>query len=77
MTHFDRAGFKRELGLRLMLCRKARRMTQQTLADRIGITRSQIANVEAGRSGMHVDVLWRAAIVLDVKASKLLPERAP
>jgi transcriptional regulator with XRE-family HTH domain len=72
---FDRSGFNREVGLRLCLIRKSQRRTQEWLAGRIGVTRSQIANIEAGRSRAAVDLIWRAAIVLQTRIGKFIPER--
>ena len=53
---------------------KARGMTQQEIAQRIGLTRPSYANIESGRQRIPVDVLWRAAIVLKVKLNDLMPE---
>jgi transcriptional regulator with XRE-family HTH domain len=72
---FDQRGFQREIGLRLALVRKIKGVTQEKLSARIGIGRAQLANVEAGRSRVYVDQVWRAAIVLGVPISKLIPER--
>jgi transcriptional regulator with XRE-family HTH domain len=72
---FDKKGFQREVGLRLALVRKIKGVTQEKLSARIGIGRAQLANVEAGRSRVYVDQVWRAAIVLGVPISKLIPER--
>ena len=77
MMGFDRHGFDREVGLRLQLARKRRGMTQGVLAAEMGLQRASYANVEAGRQRIPVDVLWRAAIVLGVSISSLVPEAAP
>lgn len=71
---FDRAGFDREVGIRLQLARKRGGLTQGELAERIGITRAAYANVEAGRQRIPVDVVWRAAVSLRVPFSSLVPE---
>ena len=71
---FDRQGFDKEVGLRLQLHRKRRELTQEQLSQRIGIHRASYANVEAGRQRIPIDIVWRAAVVLGVSISALVPE---
>jgi transcriptional regulator with XRE-family HTH domain len=71
---FDRAGFDRQVGLRLQLARKEQRMTQQELARRIGLPRPSYANIESGRQRIALDVVWRAAVALGVPLAVLVPE---
>jgi transcriptional regulator with XRE-family HTH domain len=54
--------------------RHAKRMTQHQLAERCGVTRPQIANIEAGRCGVTVDRLGKIAQALGVKTIELVPE---
>lgn len=74
MTSFDKSGFYREVGLRLQLNRKRAGLTQEDLATNLDMPRSSYANIERGRQRAPADVLWRAAIVLDVEVANLLPE---
>jgi transcriptional regulator with XRE-family HTH domain len=74
---FDRAGFDREVGLRLQRARKERGITQAELAKRIGLPRPSYANIESGRQRVPLDVVWRAAIVLDLSIAALVPEPLP
>jgi transcriptional regulator with XRE-family HTH domain len=74
---FDRAGFDREVGLRLQRARKERGITQEELAKRIGLPRPSYANIESGRQRIALDVVWRAAIVLDLSIAALVPEPLP
>jgi transcriptional regulator with XRE-family HTH domain len=74
---FDRAGFDREVGVRLQRARKARHITQAQLAQRIGLPRPSYANIESGRQRVPLDVVWRAAIVLDQPLAALVPEPLP
>lgn len=71
---FDRAGFDREVGLRLQRARKQSGITQEELAKRIGLHRPSYANIESGRQRVPLDVVWRAAIVLDLPIAALVPE---
>ena len=63
---FDQRGFQQEIGLRISIARKIAGVTQARLAARMGIGRPQLANLEAGRSRVYVDQIWRAAIVLGI-----------
>jgi transcriptional regulator with XRE-family HTH domain len=71
---FDRPGFDKEVGLRLRLARKRRGVTQADIAAKIGVPRATYANMESGRQRIPVDILWRAAVVLSVSISALVPE---
>lgn len=51
--------------------RKSLSLTQQHIADRIGVTRSQYANVEAGRSDLSLDALMKLALSLAVAIDDL------
>ena len=74
---FDRAGFDREVGLRLQRARKERGITQEELANRLGLPRPSYANIESGRQRVPLDVVWRAAIVLELTIAALVPEPLP
>jgi transcriptional regulator with XRE-family HTH domain len=74
VSEFDAEGFGIDLGLRLQTYRKRRRLTQQQVADQVGVPRPTYANIERGRCKAKVDLIWRVAIVLDVPISSLLPE---
>src|SRR5665213_729452 len=71
---FDRPGFDRDVGLRLQRARKERAITQEELARRIGLPRPSYANIESGRQRVPLDVVWRAAVVLEVSITVLVPE---
>lgn len=71
---FDREGFDKEVGLLLQATRKRREMTQEQLAAEIGVQRASYANIEAGRQRVPLDIVWRAAVVLGVSISALVPE---
>jgi transcriptional regulator with XRE-family HTH domain len=71
---FDRAGFDRDVGVRLQRTRKERGITQEELAKRLGLPRPSYANIESGRQRVPLDVIWRAAVVLGVSITALVPE---
>ena len=77
---FDREGFERTVAAMLQAVRQKKGLTQDEIAERIGIPRSSYANFEAARQRIPVDILWRAAAVLGVSIVSLVPEpiyRAP
>lgn len=71
---------KDEFPKRLTSFRKERGLTQQALADAIGLHVTQLRRYEAGTSQPTLDVLRRLAITLRISADALLfdeKERAP
>lgn len=63
----------RDVGRRVRDARSAVRMTQAQLAGRVGVTRSSIANLEAGRQRIPLHLLLWIAEALDTRPEKLLP----
>lgn len=47
--------------------RKKKKMTQQELADKVGVSRQQISNVENGRNELSVDLAKKIAVVLGIE----------
>lgn len=58
--------------LRLSKIRKDKKMTQQVMADTIGIHVSQIKRYESGDTQPSLDVLRKIAIALNISADLLL-----
>lgn len=67
MTDFTAA-----YGERLRVSRKAKRLTQPQLAAHLGLSRSSIANVEAGKQAASAEQAVRTAELLDVDLYWLL-----
>jgi transcriptional regulator with XRE-family HTH domain len=63
-----------EVGRRLRTARKRARLTQAQLADTINMSRSSVANLEAGRQRMPLHLLIWIARVIHVSPADLLPE---
>lgn len=64
--------FTREYGSRVRLSRIAAELTQTELGRLLGLTRSSVANVEAGRQTSSAEQAVRIAVVLNVPVQWLL-----
>lgn len=64
------------LGRRLRALRRLKRLTQQDLAEEIGVSVSMLSSIERGNKYPRVDLIKKIAKVLDVPLEDLfvLPE---
>ncbi len=60
------------IGSQLRSARQRASLTTQQLADKVGISQSQISQIETGRSAASLATLYRIANALDVSLSELL-----
>jgi transcriptional regulator with XRE-family HTH domain len=60
------------IGERIRIARQQRGLTQEKLADAVGVTRSAVAQWETGRAGQITGNLSRIAAVLDVSVAHLM-----
>ena len=67
-------AFAMDFANQLTATRKARGLTQQTLADRVGIHVTQVRRYEAGTSAPTLDVLVKIATSLNVSIDALVFE---
>lgn len=63
-----------ELGFTIALLRKMKGMTQEELAEKAGLSRTHISNIEAPNTvtNFSIDSLYRIADALDMRAGDLL-----
>jgi transcriptional regulator with XRE-family HTH domain len=66
-----------QIGARIRQARLQRVITQEELAQSIGIERSTLAKYERGQRSMNAEVLVQIARLLNVPASRLLGEQLP
>lgn len=66
----------RELGKRLRAARRDAELTQAALAQRIGVSRTSVTNVEQGNQHIPIHVLYQLAGALGVSPASLLPEES-
>ena len=65
-------ALQRRVGVRVRELRADRGLTQLRLAERSGISRPSVANVEAGRQNVSLRQLCALALALDVGVDELL-----
>lgn len=63
------------VGAKVRSARLAAEISQEFLASQVGLTRSSVANLEAGRQRMALHLFIALAHALDKDACELLPER--
>lgn len=67
------SGLHEAVGARIRELREAAQLTQRQLADSVGLTRSSIANIEAGRQGdIGITMLAKLADALDTTVAGLV-----
>lgn len=65
-------AFFKELGARVAKARKARGLTQQQLADQLGISQQTLAHYEVGRVGIGAPMIPALAEILDLSFDEIL-----
>lgn len=65
----------RKFGLNVVYYRKALRITQLELAEKLDIQRSHISAIELGNTGVSFDLLFRMCDVFGVKPKDLFDFR--
>jgi len=65
------------LGLNIALYRKKKKLTQEALAEMVGISRTHLSNIEATNieKSLSLDVLYDIADALDIEVGKLFEIR--
>lgn len=61
------------IGKRIKLAREKLGMSQDDLAVQVGVLRTSITNLEAGRQKLPLEGLYQVAEVLQIKIKDLLP----
>ena len=62
----------REIGDRIRMMREARKVSQERLADKSGIHRSHMGEIERGKCNVTVETLRKIGVALDVSLAVLL-----
>lgn len=61
------------IGGRLRERRRALGLTQAQVAQRLGVTRTSITNIEAGRQKLPLDLLYELCVALNLDVATLVP----
>jgi len=61
------------IGQKIRQTREAKGLSQQKVANRLGLSRASVVNIEAGRQKTPVHVLWEIALILDTEIQIFLP----
>ena len=64
--------FLKEMGLRIMVRRKSLRMTQEEMAEKLGVSAQMISNLELGKKAIRPENLARVCDVLGLSADFIL-----
>lgn len=64
--------FLKEMGQRIMVRRKALRMTQEELAEKLGVSTQMISNLELGKKAIRPGNLAKVCEVLELSADFVL-----
>ena len=74
----NRAGSQRliQLGERIRQKRKDSHLSQETFAEKAGISVNTVSRIEGGQAAMSVEIFAKLVVVLDTDADELLGRRA-
>lgn len=64
--------FLKDMGQRIMVRRKALRMTQEELAEKLGVSTQMISNLELGKKAIRPENLVRVCDALELSADFVL-----
>ena len=64
--------FLKEMGQRIMVRRKSLRMTQEEMADKLGVSAQMISNLELGKKAIRPENLAKVCEVLSLSADFVL-----
>ena len=64
--------FLKEMGQRIMVRRKSLRMTQEEMAEKLGVSAQMISNLELGKKAIRPENLARVCDVLGLSADFVL-----
>lgn len=64
--------FLKEMGQRIMVRRKGLRMTQEELAEKLGVSTQMISNLELGKKAIRPENLARVCDILNLSADFVL-----
>jgi transcriptional regulator with XRE-family HTH domain len=67
--------FYRQLGANIRRCRERRKLSQETVARMVGLTRTSLTNIESGRQHPPLHTFCELTEQLGVDYAELIPRR--
>lgn len=74
MNTINKEKFYEMIGSSIVNKRKELRLTQIELANRTGMSRTSIVNIEKGKQYPPVHLLWKISYALETNPTEILPE---
>ena len=65
-------NFLKDMGQRIMVRRKSLRMTQEELAEKLGVSTQMISNLELGKKAIRPENLAKVCSILELSADFIL-----
>ena len=65
-------NFLKDMGQRIIVRRKSLRMTQEELAEKLGVSTQMISNLELGKKAIRPENLSKVCAVLELSADFIL-----
>jgi len=62
---------KEQIGRTIKLARKAHKIKQGNLAERVGISQTYLSQIEAGKVNVSIDILAKICKILDIHSIKI------
>lgn len=72
----DEEALYKLVGEKIRKFRDRKGISQAKLAQKLGMTRTSVVNIEAGRQRPPLHVLWQIAEVLETETALLIPKQA-
>lgn len=66
------SAFLKDMGQRIMVRRKSMRMTQEELAEKLGVSTQMISNLELGKKAIRPENLAKVCETLELSADFIL-----
>jgi len=77
MERSDPKATRRILARNVRRLRTERGLSQEELAQEVGLRQAQISEIESGSNNITIDNLHRLAVALGVRACDLIDDRTP
>lgn len=70
----SRDALYEKVGRRVREARRAAKLTQENLAERVSLTRTSVTNIEKGRQKLLLHTLFELAAAMKIPVDRLIPE---